>query len=74
MLFLSPAYAPRQFFSGWLDLLARLNPVTYVLEGMRELVSWGWNAEAILYAVGAILVFATISWEAAFASLDGRTR
>ena len=38
LLFLSPAFAPKEIFDGWLKFLATINPVTYILEGMRSLV------------------------------------
>ena len=33
LLFLSPAFAPKDFFAGWLKFLATINPVTYILAG-----------------------------------------
>src|SRR5574341_577313 len=42
LLFLSPAFAPKELFAGWLEFLATINPVTYVLEGLRSLVLEGW--------------------------------
>ncbi|HEY7269154.1 MAG TPA: ABC transporter permease, partial [Dehalococcoidia bacterium] len=30
LLFLSPAFAPKDVFSGWLEFLATINPVTYI--------------------------------------------
>ena len=43
LLFLSPAFAPKEVFAGWLEFLATINPVTYVLEGLRSLVLEGWE-------------------------------
>lgn len=54
LLFLSPAFAPKEVFSDWLRFLATINPVTYVLEGQRELVLSGWDAESLLYCFAAI--------------------
>ena len=42
-LFLTSSYVPRSQLSGWLDQVAALNPVTYLLEGLRSLVSQGWG-------------------------------
>jgi ABC-2 type transport system permease protein len=47
LLFLSPAFAPKEVFTGWLEFLATINPVTYVLEGMRSVVLQGWDGEAL---------------------------
>jgi ABC-2 type transport system permease protein len=54
LLFLSPAFAPKTVFAGWLEFLATVNPVTYVLEAQRELVLNGWDAEKMLYCFAAI--------------------
>jgi ABC-2 type transport system permease protein len=55
LLFLSPAFAPKEFFSPWLEFLATINPVTYIVEGMRSLVLDGWDAAAIAKAFAAIV-------------------
>jgi ABC-2 type transport system permease protein len=44
LLFLSPNVVPRGAMQGWLQALARFNPVTYVLEGTRSLIIDGWVA------------------------------
>jgi ABC-2 type transport system permease protein len=54
LLFLSPAFAPIDVFEPWLEFLATINPVTYVLEGLRSLVLDGWDSEALLYCFLAI--------------------
>lgn len=54
LLFLSSAFAPKEIFAGWLEFLATINPVTYVLEGMRSLVLDGWDAGSLAAAFGAI--------------------
>ena len=45
-LFLTTSYVPRDQLRGWLDTVAGLNPVTYLLEGLRSLVLGGWEADA----------------------------
>jgi ABC-2 type transport system permease protein len=40
-LFLTSSYVPRDQLSGWLDTVAGLNPVTYILEGQRSLILEG---------------------------------
>lgn len=55
LLFLSPAFAPKEIFDGWLKVLATINPVTYILEGMRALVLEGWDWEAVGKALAAIV-------------------
>lgn len=44
LLFLAPTFAPTDVFAGWLSTVAHLNPVTYILEGMRSLIIEGWGS------------------------------
>lgn len=73
LLFLSPAFAPKEFFSGWLEFLATINPVTYVLESMRYLVLSGWSLESLAKAVGAVGGFAVVTVSMTLAALRWRT-
>jgi len=73
-LFLTSSYVPREQLSGWLDTVAGVNPVTYLLEGLRSLVSDGWEAGDIGKALLAILVLGTISMSLCFGALRARTR
>jgi ABC-type multidrug transport system permease subunit len=36
LIFLTPAYAPMALLQGWLETIARVNPVTHVLEAARQ--------------------------------------
>jgi ABC-2 type transport system permease protein len=74
-LFLTSSYVPRDQLSGWLDTVAGLNPVTYLLDGMRTLVlgggwAWGELAQALL----AIAVVGVLSMSLCFAALRSRVR
>jgi ABC-2 type transport system permease protein len=71
-LFLTTSYVPREQLSGWLDTVAGLNPVTYLLEGLRSLVFVGWDAGDLLSAIGSILVIGTLSMWMCFAALRRR--
>jgi len=73
-LFLTTSYVPRAQLSGWLDTVAGFNPVTYLLEGLRSLVSRGWAWTQLGQAVLAIAVLGTLSMSLCFAALRGRTR
>lgn len=70
-LFLTTSYVPRQQLSGWLDTVASVNPVTYILEGLRALVSDGWTID-LLWAVVAIAVVGTLSMWLCLAALRAR--
>jgi ABC-2 type transport system permease protein len=73
LLFLSPAFAPKEFYSGWLELLATINPVTYVLEGMRSLVLEGWEWDRIGYALAAIGGLGAFTLSLTLSALRART-
>jgi ABC-2 type transport system permease protein len=70
--FLTDAFVPREALSGWLDTLAGLNPVTYLLEGLRALILDGWVARDIGIGFLAILGVGVVSQGLAFAALRGR--
>ncbi len=61
LIFLSPAFAPKEVFSGWLEFLATINPFTYILEGTRALVLEGWDGPALLKALAAIAGMASVT-------------
>jgi ABC-2 type transport system permease protein len=61
LIFLSPAFAPKEFFAGWLEFLATINPVTYIVEGMRDLVLDGWDVTSMLAMRGAIAGFGVVT-------------
>jgi ABC-2 type transport system permease protein len=73
LLFLSPAFAPKEVFDGWLEFLATINPVTYILEGMRSLVLEGWDAGDITKALAAIFGLGAVTLTMALAALRYRT-
>jgi len=63
---------PRELMSGWLKNVAAWNPVTYLLEGMRSVLSEGWDIGALVKASAAILGLALITFTMAFRSLARR--
>lgn len=73
LLFLSPAFAPKEVYAPWLEFLATINPVTYVLEGMRSLVLVGWEWEKLAYAALAIVGLGALTLSMTMAALRGRT-
>jgi ABC-2 type transport system permease protein len=73
-LFLTSSYVPRSQLSGWLHTVAGLNPVTYLLEGLRSLVTTGWAWGELGKAVLAIALLGTVSMSMCFAALRGRTK
>jgi ABC-2 type transport system permease protein len=73
-LFLTSSYVPRSELNGWLDAVARWNPVTYLLEGLRSVSMRGWQWDELGQAVLAIAVVAAVSMSLCFAALRGRLK
>jgi ABC-2 type transport system permease protein len=74
-LFLTSSYVPRDELSGWLDTVASVNPVTYLLEGMRSLVMGeGWQWDDLAAALVAVVLVGVVSMSLCFAALRGRIK
>jgi ABC-2 type transport system permease protein len=71
-LFLTSSYVPREQLTGWLDTVAAINPVTYLLEGLRSLVIRGWQWDELGQAVLAVVIVGAMSMWLCFAALRGR--
>src|SRR3984885_11366392 len=52
LLFLTPNFVPFDRLSPLMETLARLNPISYVIVGLRSLVIDGWVAGQIAVALG----------------------
>ncbi len=70
--FLTPAYLPRDLMTGWMQAVSAWNPVTYLLEAMRSLLSEGWDAAALGKGAAAIAGLGVITFVMAFRSLAHR--
>jgi ABC-2 type transport system permease protein len=55
LLFLTPNFVPFDRLSPLMETLARINPVSYVIVGLRSLVIDGWDAGKIGAAVAVIV-------------------
>ena len=59
------SYAPRELLSSWLRTIADVNPVTHVLEGVRQGfvgdVTWGATWPALLAVAGLVALFAALA-------------
>jgi ABC-2 type transport system permease protein len=72
--FLTTSFLPKEALSGWLSAVATVNPVTYLLEGLRALISDGWVAADLGAAVLAVLGVGVVSMGLAMATLRGRVK
>lgn len=73
-VFLAPTFVPLEFLPDWLRTVAQVNPMTYVIQGMRELTTVGWGWLELLWAVVAIGAIALLTLSTAFAALRRRAR
>jgi ABC-2 type transport system permease protein len=73
-VFLTTATLPLEALTGWMATVARFNPMTYILAGLRSLLYGGWQPAALTQAVLAILLVGVISIGLALAALRGRVQ
>ena len=53
LVFLSSNALPRELIEqDWFRAIATINPVSYLFEGLRSLVIFGWDAEALALGFG----------------------
>ena len=74
LTFLTASFVPLDLLDGWLAAAARLNPITYVLQAMRETLNTGWNSTALWQGVLACLILAIAMYALAVYALRVRTR
>ena len=72
--FLTTTFLPQEALTGWLATVADYNPVTYLLAGLRTLISDGWVLADLLPAVVAVALVGLVSFYLAFAALRARVR
>lgn len=72
--FLTTSTLPRSALTGWLDRVAGYNPVTYVLDALRSLISQGWEWDVLGKGLIAIGLVGTVSMSLCFAALRARLR
>jgi ABC-2 type transport system permease protein len=75
--FLSTTFVPKAALEGWLRTVATYNPMTYILAGLRALVSESWSVATVTAVGDAILAvgaFGLVSISLALLALRGRVR
>ena len=72
-LFISSMAMPRNLIEiNWFQTAATLNPVSYLIEGIRSLIVIGWDAEALALGFGIAILIAVVA--VTLASVSLRTR
>ncbi len=70
--FLTTSFLPEEALTGWLAAIATYNPVTYVLEGLRSLISVGWVWDDLVTGLLAMAAVTLVSFGLASAAMRGR--
>jgi ABC-2 type transport system permease protein len=72
-LFISSMNQPRNLIEiDWFRIAATLNPVSYLLEGVRSLIITGWDAEALALGFGFAFVISAVALAASSWALRER--
>jgi ABC-2 type transport system permease protein len=73
LLFISSMNMPRNLIEvHWFRVAATINPVSYMIEGMRSLVIEGWNGQALALGFGLSLAFVMLAMTASSFALRKR--
>ena len=74
LLFLTPNFVPFELLTPLMEVLARANPVSYVIEGLRSLVLEGWVIDKLAICGGVILVTGIVLTWLSVRAIDGYDR
>jgi ABC-2 type transport system permease protein len=61
LMFFSSAFFPRETMTGWFQVVADLNPISYLVEGMRAQIIGGADAGTTLLGLGIALGLAALA-------------
>jgi ABC-2 type transport system permease protein len=73
-VFLTTVFLPKSAMTGWMATVATYNPVTYLLDALRSLVSTGWDAETLAIGLAAVLGVGVVSMTLALWAFRSRLR
>ena len=73
-LFISSAFFPPSLMNGWYRFVAEHNPISLMIDGMRDQVVGGFDASSLGKALGVALTLTVISMALALAQLRRRLR
>ena len=73
LVFISSMNLPRNLIEvGWFRDLATINPVSYLIEGLRTLIIEGWNAQALALGFGVAILMVLGALGGASVALNSR--
>ena len=61
-LFFAPVYVPLALLTGWIETVATLNPITYVLEAVRSMLAGDEVHVALAFGLVIVLVGGFSLW------------
>ncbi|MBV9214157.1 MAG: ABC transporter permease [Actinobacteria bacterium] len=74
LLFLTPNFVPFDRLTGLMEALARANPVSYVIEGLRSLVLQGWVLDKLAICLGVIVATGLVLTWLSVRAIEGYDR
>ncbi len=73
LIFFSSVTLPRDLLGGgWFEAIATVNPVSYIVEGLRSLIITGWDLQALALGFGFAAAFLAIGLTVASFSMRRR--
>lgn len=72
LMFTSSAFFPRELMTGWYRTLATYNPISWILEALRDLLTLGWSTTDALVAVVVSAAVAALAIVVALRTLRRR--
>ena len=72
LIFLSSAFFPLDLAGGWFERVAVLNPVSWIVDGLRELIIGGWDTWAAARSLLVAAMLAVLTLVLSFSALRKR--
>lgn len=74
LLFFSSAFFPRETMQGWFRVVADANPISYLVEAMRQQVVEGVDVRTTLTGLAVVIGLAALAVAGSFAAFRGRLK
>jgi ABC-2 type transport system permease protein len=74
LMFFSSAFFPRETMDGWFKLVADVNPISYVVEGMRVPIAGTGDASDAVLGLAIVIGLAAIALASTLRSLERRLK
>jgi ABC-2 type transport system permease protein len=72
LFFLSDAVVPKQALTSWMSAIATFNPITYLVNALRSLITSGWRVQSLAEGLAALAGIGLLSMTLALGALRGR--